>query len=105
MDQIGRAIHVYEVEAEADTRCPMILVQTVKVMLEQGAAATQTACVAAAYWTAASLPWYFIEILAPGMRILSEVAFDQSFESLWRIVNDAYKADQSMARDIVRACR
>jgi hypothetical protein len=103
--QLDPAIHVYEVEAEGDTRCPMILVQTISVMLAKGAAATQANCVAKAYWATAGQRWYFIELLSPSIRILREVPFNRSFESVWRDVNDAYKLDQSIAVSIVRACR
>jgi hypothetical protein len=103
--QIDPAIHIYEVEADGDTRCPMMLVQTVKVLLELRAQQKQTRCVAAAYWTTADQPWYFIEVLTPRIRVEREVVLDRSFEIVWREVNDAYKSDQPIATNIVRGCQ
>lgn len=103
--QIDPAIKIYEVEVDDSTRCPMILVQTVQTLLAKGASAKQTECVAAAYWTTASQPSYFIEMLAPELRVVREVVLGSPFDSVWRQVNDAYKADIPIATSIVHGCR
>ncbi len=103
--QIDPAIKIFEVEADDSTRCPMILVQAVKDLLGKGASPKQTECVAAAYWSSADQPWYFIEVLAPEIRVVQEVVLGRSFDSVWRDVNDAYKADIPIATNIVRGCR
>ena len=103
--EIDPAIKIYEVEADDSTRCPMILVQAVKDLLAKGALPKLTECVATAYWTSADQPWYFIEVLAPEIRVVREVVLGRSFDSVWREVNDAHKADIPITTNIVRGCR
>lgn len=102
--QIDPAIKIFEVEADDSTRCPMILVQAVKDLLAKGASPKQTECVATAYWSSADQPWYFIEVLASEIRVVQEVALSKSFDTVWREVNDAYKADIPIATNVVRGC-
>ncbi|MGD0777656.1 MAG: hypothetical protein ABSC05_33110 [Candidatus Solibacter sp.] len=103
--QIDPTIKIYEVEGDDNTRCPMILVQTVKTLLVQQAPPKRTKCVATAYWTTASQPWYFIEVLAPEIRVVQEVALGKPFDTVWREVNDAYKTDIPIATNLVRGCQ
>jgi hypothetical protein len=96
-------IRVYAVEAEKATPCPMILVQTVHVLLESGAEACGRR-VARAYWTS-DQPWYFVELLAPTLRVVRQIVMDRPFNIIWREVNDAYKGDKELALPLVRGLR
>jgi hypothetical protein len=91
-------IHVFEVEAERGTTCPMILVQMVLLLL--AAAKEERARQFARFYWNSDEEWYFKETLVPFLRVVRQVHFHRNYDEISKETNERYRTDSKRAQHI-----